>query len=171
MNRLVSLTHPALQCVHPPPMTRLCMQAGMPAPVLCLTCRCCCCVGACVSCGAPFPCAAVSRHRSVMNLFQKFPALENNVFVAPSASVVGNVTILDSSSVWYGAVVRGDFNDVEIGAYTSVGTGAVVQTAPTPEGHANATVRIGDHVTIGECFPRVWRAGVFAVAWICVVLV
>lgn len=90
-----------------------------------------------------------SRHRSVMNLFQKFPTLEPNVFVAPSASVIGHVEMLDSSSVWYGAVVRGDFNDVEIGAYTSVGSGAVIQTAPTPDGQPAAMVRIGDNVTIG----------------------
>lgn len=90
-----------------------------------------------------------SRHRSVMNLFQKFPNVEPNVFVAPSATVVGRVQILDSSSVWYGAVVRGDFNDVEIGAYTSIGAGAVVQSTPTPDGQAPATVRIGDHVTVG----------------------
>lgn len=90
-----------------------------------------------------------SRHRSVMNLFQKYPVIENNAFIAPSATVVGQVQILDSSSVWYGAVVRGDFNAVEIGAYTSVGAGAVVQSAPTADGHAPATIRIGDHVTIG----------------------
>lgn len=90
-----------------------------------------------------------SRHRAVMNLFQKFPEIERNVFVAPSATVVGNVQILDSSSVWYGAVVRGDFNDVEIGAFTSIGAGAVVQSTPTADGAAPATVRIGDHVTIG----------------------
>lgn len=85
-----------------------------------------------------------SRHRPVMNLFQKFPTTEPNVFVAPSASVVGRVELLDSSSVWYGAVVRGDFNDVQIGAYTSVGAGAVVQSCP-----GDASVSIGDHVTIG----------------------
>ena len=109
-----------------------------------------------------------------MNLFQKFPETEPNVFVAPSASVVGRVQILDSSSVWYGAVVRGafharavdraasavcqrsgltrvaagDFNDVHIGAYTSVGTGAVIQSTPAADGHP-ATMRVGDHVTIG----------------------
>ncbi len=43
-----------------------------------------------------------------MNLFDKHPVTDPSVFVAPNATVVGNVTIAHKSNVWYGAVVRGE---------------------------------------------------------------
>ena len=49
----------------------------------------------------------------------------------------------------YGAVVRGDLNDVTIGAYTSIGDRAVISTTKSVEGHVSAGVRIGNHVAIG----------------------
>lgn len=90
-----------------------------------------------------------SRHRAVMNLYEKHPTVENNVFVAPSASVIGHVEILHKSSVWYGAVVRGDLNPVEIGGFTAIQDRAVVHTAKSVEGRPAAVCRIGDHVTVG----------------------
>jgi carbonic anhydrase/acetyltransferase-like protein (isoleucine patch superfamily) len=50
---------------------------------------------------------AVSRHRTLMNLFDKTPVIEESAFVAPSASIVGNVQIGEKSSIWYGCVLRG----------------------------------------------------------------
>lgn len=90
-----------------------------------------------------------SRHRAIANLYNKHPEVEADVFVAPNAAVVGRVEILSKSSVWYGAVVRGDFNRVEIGAYTSIGEGAVVNTAKTADGQPDAVCRVGDYVTVG----------------------
>ncbi len=60
--------------------------------------------------------------------------------------MVGNVTIGASSSVWYGAVVRGDVAPVQIGAETNIQDGAVVHvSADRQEGAI-----IGDRVTIGH---------------------
>ena len=50
---------------------------------------------------------AVLRHRSVMNIGFLKPVLSGTTWVAPNASVVGNVTLSNSTSVWYGAVVKG----------------------------------------------------------------
>ena len=50
---------------------------------------------------------AVSRHRKVMSVYDVAPVLGEGVFVAPSASVIGDVSLGASSSVWYGAVLRG----------------------------------------------------------------
>ena len=50
---------------------------------------------------------AVSRHRTLMNLFDKTPVIEDSAFVAPSASVIGDVQIGEKSSIWYGCVLRG----------------------------------------------------------------
>jgi len=91
-----------------------------------------------------------SRHRPVMNLFDRHPSLQADVFVAPNATVIGDVTIFTKSSVWYGAVVRGDLNAVKIGHRTSIGDRAVVNTAPSVEGHTAATTTIGNDVTIGS---------------------
>jgi len=69
--------------------------------------------------------------------------------VAPNAAVIGSVTLQHKASVFYGAVVRGDLNDVTIGAFTTVGDRAVITTTKSVEGHVSAGVRIGNHVTIG----------------------
>jgi carbonic anhydrase/acetyltransferase-like protein (isoleucine patch superfamily) len=56
------------------------------------------------------------------------PFQTNDTFIAPSASVIGNVTNWDESSVWYGAVVRADSHPITIGAYSNVQDRAVVTT-------------------------------------------
>ena len=61
-----------------------------------------------------------SRHRPVMNLFDKYPTVAVDAFVAPSASVIGKVMMLDKSSVWYGAVVRADRNKIKLGFCSNV---------------------------------------------------
>jgi len=42
-----------------------------------------------------------------MPLYDKKPVLGANTFVAPSASVIGDVSVGNRSSIWYGAVIRG----------------------------------------------------------------
>ena len=51
--------------------------------------------------------AAVSRHRNVMGVYDTHPVVGENAFVAPNASVIGDVTLGSGSSVWYGAILRG----------------------------------------------------------------
>jgi UDP-3-O-[3-hydroxymyristoyl] glucosamine N-acyltransferase len=50
---------------------------------------------------------AVSKAQTVQPFAGKAPQVGQNVFVAPSASVIGDVKLGDGSSVWYGAVIRG----------------------------------------------------------------
>jgi len=90
-----------------------------------------------------------SRHRAVSNLFEKHPAVENDVFVAPSATVVGRVVISARSSVGYGAVLRGDNAEVLVGRCSHVGDRAVLSTAAAVEGHVEPTLAIGNNVVIG----------------------
>jgi len=52
---------------------------------------------------------SVSRHRTLMNIFDKAPNVEKDAFVAPSASVIGDVQVGRGSSIWYGCVLRGVF--------------------------------------------------------------
>lgn len=73
---------------------------------------------------------------------------ETATFVAPSASVIGDVTLGSNSSIWYGATVRGDVNKVTIGTHTSIGDRAVVHVAKI---QGDFATNIGNHVTIGPC--------------------
>ena len=45
-----------------------------------------------------------------MNLCDKAPSLPPSVFVAPSAAIVGDVNVGSGSSIWYGCILKGNFN-------------------------------------------------------------
>jgi carbonic anhydrase/acetyltransferase-like protein (isoleucine patch superfamily) len=65
-------------------------------------------------------------------------------YVAPSADVIGSVRLGSEASVWFGCVLRGDSDWIEIGAGTNVQDGTVIHTDP------GVPTRIGDDVTIGH---------------------
>lgn len=73
------------------------------------------------------------------------PVLGDGVFVAPGARVIGEVTVGDQSSIWYGTVVRGDVNHVRIGRQTNLQDGCVVHVTT-----ARHPAVIGDQVTVGH---------------------
>jgi len=73
------------------------------------------------------------------------PRLGARVFVAPNASVIGDVVIGDDSSVWFGAVIRGDAFPIRIGARTNIQDNAVVHITG-----GKAATSIGDDVTVGH---------------------
>lgn len=56
----------------------------------------------------------------------KHPRLARGVFVAPGASVIGDVELAENVSVWYGAVLRGDVHSIRIGVDSNVQDGAVL---------------------------------------------
>lgn len=64
-----------------------------------------------------------------MNLVDSKPIISSDVFLAPNASVIGNVELSSSSSVWYGAVVRGDTAPITIGERAAVQDRAVVHAS------------------------------------------
>jgi gamma-carbonic anhydrase len=89
----------------------------------------------------------VTRHRAVANAgASKVPTVAASAFVAPNASVVGEVTVADRASVWYGAHVRGDAHPVSIGAETNLQDGACVGTL-SPQGHPTT---VGRGVSVGH---------------------
>ena len=69
---------------------------------------------------------------------------EEKIYVAETAVIRDKVTIGRDSSVWFGAVIRGDSNTITIGERSNVQDNAVIHTDPTD------TVHIGDGVTIGH---------------------
>lgn len=74
-----------------------------------------------------------------------WPTLGAGVFVADTARVIGQVTLGDDVSIWYGSVVRGDVFDITIGARTNIQDHSVVHV--TSGRHAT---RIGADVTVGH---------------------
>jgi carbonic anhydrase/acetyltransferase-like protein (isoleucine patch superfamily) len=71
-------------------------------------------------------------------------AIDNSVFIAPGAQVIGDVTIGENSGIWYNAVVRGDSQAITIGKNTNVQDLAVLHVDKT------FTLSVGDNVTIGH---------------------
>ncbi|PUZ57177.1 hypothetical protein GQ55_5G407800 [Panicum hallii var. hallii] len=67
----------------------------------------------------------ISRHRTLMNIFDKTPHVHRNAFVAPSASLIGDVQVGQGASIWYGCVLR-VFPTI-IGENVTVGHSAVLQ--------------------------------------------
>lgn len=72
------------------------------------------------------------------------PRLGDGVFVAPSAALIGDVTLGDRSSVWYQATLRGDINRIVVGERSNVQDNAVLHLAD------EFPCLIGQLVTIGH---------------------
>lgn len=77
-------------------------------------------------------------------LGDQVPDIDSTAFVHPDAVIIGSVTIGPQSSVWPGAVLRGDDGSIVIGARTSIQDGTVVHT--TPFSHTT----VGDDCVIGH---------------------
>jgi len=80
----------------------------------------------------------------IYHLGSLVPAIHPTAFVAPSADIIGDVTLGEESSIWYGAVLRGDINRIEIGRGSNVQDNAVVHLAD------DYPANIGDWVTVGH---------------------
>jgi len=75
----------------------------------------------------------------------KSPRVAASAFIAPDAVLIGDVSVGEESSIWFGVVLRADGGSIRVGARSAVEDNAVVHA--TEGGH---TV-IGDDVTIGHC--------------------
>lgn len=73
------------------------------------------------------------------------PRISERAFIAPGASVVGDVEIGADSGVWFGCAIRGDVNIVRIGERTNIQDGTVIHVTR----HTGPTI-IGSNVTIGH---------------------
>ncbi|WP_019507764.1 gamma carbonic anhydrase family protein [Pleurocapsa sp. PCC 7319] len=72
------------------------------------------------------------------------PDLSQAAFVAANATVIGKVTLAEGSSIWYGAIVRGDIEKIVIGKYTNIQDGAILHGDP-----GKPTI-LEDYVTVGH---------------------
>lgn len=74
----------------------------------------------------------------------KKPVIGHNVFVAPTATVIGDVVIEDGVSIWFGAVIRADLASITIGASSNI------QDNCTLHVDVDTPLRIGRGVTVGH---------------------
>jgi len=72
-------------------------------------------------------------------------------FVAPSADVIGSVSLGNEASVWFGAVLRGDNDWIHIGAGTNVQDGSIIHVDPGVPVVVGANVTIGHGVMLHGC--------------------
>jgi carbonic anhydrase/acetyltransferase-like protein (isoleucine patch superfamily) len=79
------------------------------------------------------------------------PAFGHRVFVAPSATVVGDVTVGDDVSVWFGAVLRGDVERLTIGRGTNIQDNSVCHSDPGSPLVVGADVTVGHNVILHGC--------------------
>ena len=73
------------------------------------------------------------------------PKIGEGTFLADNAVVVGDVTIGDECSIWFGAVLRGDVNTITLGNRVNVQDGSVLHTL-----YQKSTIEIGNDVSIGH---------------------
>lgn len=80
------------------------------------------------------------------------PRIGANVFIAPSASVIGDVELGDGASVWHGAVIRGDVWGIRIGELTNVQDLCVCHvTTGGPELLIGSRVTVGHRAVLHSC--------------------
>ena len=74
----------------------------------------------------------------------KKPRLGKDVFIAPTAVLIGDVEIGDNTSIWFNTVIRADFGPVRIGANCSIQDNVTIHV------FSNLPTIIGDGVTVGH---------------------
>ena len=93
----------------------------------------------------------MKNSNNIQQFKQHCPHIAKGVYVHPSATIIGQVTIDENSSVWPGAVIRGDINFISIGKNTNIQDLSILhvnhRTKDDPEG---SPLIIGDNVTIGH---------------------
>ena len=91
--------------------------------------------------------AELSRHRQVMPLYDQIPQTKD-AWVAPNATIVGNVFLSKYATIWYGATLRGEMNAIRIGHFSSIGDGCSINTFHALPHGMSASVNIGKNVTV-----------------------
>jgi carbonic anhydrase/acetyltransferase-like protein (isoleucine patch superfamily) len=81
----------------------------------------------------------------ILSVNDKMPVIGKSCFVAPNATIVGDVVMGNDCSVWFNAVIRGDVNYIKMGNKVNVQDGAVIHCTY----QKNAT-NIGNSVSIGH---------------------
>lgn len=82
---------------------------------------------------------------TILPVLGKHPQFGENCFVAPNATIVGDVVMGSNCSVWFNAVVRGDVHHIRIGNKVNIQDGAVIHCT-----YQKNPTEIGNNVSIGH---------------------
>jgi len=81
----------------------------------------------------------------ILRVNDKMPAIGADCFVAPNATIVGDVTIGQECSIWFNAVIRGDVHYIKMGNKVNVQDGAIIHCT-----YQKNPTNIGNNVSIGH---------------------
>lgn len=81
----------------------------------------------------------------ILPVLDKHPKWGDNCFIAPNATIVGDVILGSNCSVWFNAVIRGDVNSIFIGNDSNIQDGAVIHAT-----YQKASTYIGNRVSVGH---------------------
>jgi len=81
----------------------------------------------------------------ILPVEDKHPQFGKDCFVAPNATIVGDVIMGDNCSVWFNAVVRGDVNSIRLGNKVNVQDGAVIHAT-----YQKTKTIVGNNISIGH---------------------
>jgi carbonic anhydrase/acetyltransferase-like protein (isoleucine patch superfamily) len=79
------------------------------------------------------------------------PTVGENVFLAPTATLIGDVRVGAGANVWFGAVLRGDYSYIEVGEGTSIQDNAVIHCATDLPTLIGADVLVGHNALLEGC--------------------
>ena len=81
----------------------------------------------------------------IFHIEGKYPVIGKNCFLAPNATLAGDVILGDDCSIWFNAVIRGDVNSIRIGNQVNIQDGAVIHCT-----YQKTQAIIGHQVSIGH---------------------
>ena len=88
---------------------------------------------------------------SIYQLGDNAPDIHENAWVAPTAAVIGNVIMAEHSSVWFGAVLRGDNEPIRIGERSNIQDNSILHTDPGCPLDIGREVIVGHRVMLHGC--------------------
>ena len=86
----------------------------------------------------------------IRNFNEKHPKISKTAFISEAAYIIGDVEIGENSSVWPGAVIRGDFGKIVIGSNTTIEDNCVIHSGSPATDSSISDLIIGDNVHIGH---------------------
>ncbi|MFI6869263.1 gamma carbonic anhydrase family protein [Nocardia sp. NPDC050406] len=86
-----------------------------------------------------------------IRLGEHAPHIDDTAWIAPNATVIGRVKLGPEVSVWYSAVLRGDMDDITVGARTNIQDGCVLHADPGFPCTVGAGVSVGHNAILHGC--------------------
>ena len=88
---------------------------------------------------------------SVFTLGEKRPQIASSAWIAPNATVIGDVRLAANASIWWNAVLRGDNDPISIGENSNIQDGSVLHTDEGVPMNIGANVTVGHLVMLHGC--------------------